>query len=68
MEVPEGGLAFTFAQVPIIYRKDLAKGMLQVLDSRANLLYASSVPKLPLNWSQSLFSREGKIGRIEVGF
>lgn len=63
--IPEGALAFTYCQTPIIYRTDGEPGI-QILfaDGSSSVVAGSS---LDHEASRRLFDRDGTIERIEVG-
>jgi hypothetical protein len=67
LTVPKGGLAFTLAQVPVVYRPDLKPDELRLIDSRGKTIATMAQPELSVELTASLFSREGRIARVEVG-
>lgn len=67
LPIDQGDVAFTLAQTPIVYCKNMPTGSIRVFDHHSNLLHLSIGNVLPVEWSQSVFSREGKIGLIEIG-
>ena len=66
IEVPAGGLAFTFCQVPIVYRLTDKESWIRVTTSDGT---TSSIAgdRLDADRSRALFDRTGTLSRIEVG-
>ena len=64
IELPAGSLAFTYCQVPVIYRQEKGKGLRLIETDGTVREQASST--LSLDDSASIFRRRGKIVRIEV--
>jgi hypothetical protein len=66
LTVPESGLAFTWCQVPFVYRlDDVAEPSVTVtLDDGSNLIPTGLT--LPVALSAELFSRSGRIRRVEL--
>ena len=66
VEVPAGGLAFTWCQVPVIYRLD------QEVEPALQIIYEDGSrrhlrrPQLPAEDSSELFRRSGRIARLEL--
>jgi hypothetical protein len=64
IDLPEGSLAYTFCQVPVVYRR---AGDLEVA---VHLADGSVVPcaggRIPADLSDSIFGRSGRVVRIEV--
>jgi hypothetical protein len=66
LAVPAGALAFTFCQVPVIYRTDERQVLrIHLKDGK---LVESEIPELSVDLSAELFARSGKIEKIEVFF
>ncbi len=66
LTVPESGLAFTWCQVPFVYRLDdsAAPAVTVVLDDGSQQTLAGLA--LPTGLSTELFMRSGRIRRIEL--
>jgi hypothetical protein len=66
VDVPAGGLAFTWCAVPVVYVREDGPGWLRVTtrDGRAT---TSATDELDLETSRLLLERRGAIARIEVG-
>ncbi len=66
LSVPESGLAFTWCQVPFVYRLDdsAVPGVSVVLDDDSQ--EALEGLSLPAGLSTELFTRSGRIRRIEL--
>ena len=64
IELPAGSLAFTYCQVPVIYRQGKGTG-LQLIETDGTVREQAS-STLSLDDSASIFRRRGKIVRIEV--
>jgi hypothetical protein len=66
IELSPGSLAFTFCQVPVIYEKVTGKGWIQVSFTDGSLVEHDG-NRLDVPLSEELFSRNGRIDRIQVG-
>jgi hypothetical protein len=66
VDVPAGGLAFTYCAVPIVYVREDGPGWLRVTtrDGRAT---TSTADELDPEMSRELLERRGVLARIEVG-
>jgi len=66
LTVPKSGLAFTWCQVPIVYRLDdsAEPAVTLVLDDGGHLTLTELT--LPAEWSGELFLRSGRIRRVEL--
>ncbi len=66
VEVPPGGLAFSFCQVPVVYRLEPGEPWI-----RLTLKHGESTridgDRLGTDVSRSIFARTGEVVRIEVG-
>ncbi|MBN2047772.1 MAG: hypothetical protein JW750_08025 [Anaerolineaceae bacterium] len=67
LTLPENSLAFTFCQVPVIYRREDAPHSVTIhfYDGESKV---SAAPRIGPEESQLIFRRAGKIERIEVVF
>jgi hypothetical protein len=68
LEVPAGALAFTWCQVPIIYRLDDAAPASLVIFRDDDSSRSLSATSLPADDSAELFRRSGRIRRLELTF
>ena len=66
LRVPKSGLAFTWCQVPIVYRLDdsAEPAVTLTLDDGSHLNLTGLA--LPTEWSAELFLRSGRIRRVEL--
>jgi hypothetical protein len=64
VDVPAGGYAFTFCQVPVVVRRGGAAEL--VLTTRAGETVARSELEIDAATSAALFARTGAVTRIEV--
>ena len=64
LAVPPGGLAFTFAQVPVLYRRGDGPTVVAVLTDGGRLAFPDGVVDRPT--SASIFRREGMVRLLEV--
>ena len=66
LTVPESGLAFTWCQVPFVYRlDDSAEPSVMVTKDDGNHLNLTGLA-LPTEWSVELFLRSGRIRRVDL--
>ena len=63
MRVPSNGLVFTYCQVPIVYVNGESESIRLILTTGKTVEFAENA--LPLEWSKSLFERDGKIESIQ---
>lgn len=65
LDVPAGGLAFSFCQVPVLYRLSDVKPLISVTrrDGTSTIIEGN---RLDAGHSRSLFDRSGDISRIDV--
>jgi hypothetical protein len=68
LEVPAGALAFTWCQVPIVYRLNDAAPTSLVIFRDDDSSRSLSVTSLPADESAELFRRSGRIRRLELTF
>ena len=66
VDVPAGGLAFTYAAVPVVYVREDGPGWLRVT-TRDGRVTTSASDELDAGTSRALLERRGAIARIEVG-
>jgi hypothetical protein len=64
LSLPEGSLAFTYCQIPIIYELAGRSG-LEVVDQQGKLTHFE-LPQLDVPLSRAVFDRTGEIVRIKV--
>ncbi|MGB5351475.1 MAG: hypothetical protein WBN10_17850 [Polyangiales bacterium] len=66
LTVPESGLAFTWCQVPIVYRLDdsAEQAVTLTLDDGSHLNLTGLA--LPTEWSAELFLRSGRVRQVEL--
>ena len=65
LDLPAGSLAFTFCQVPVVYRKADAPDLRVRLEDGG--VVHSADARVPPEISDSVFQRLGQVSRIEVG-
>ncbi len=65
IDLPKDALAFTYCQVPVIYRKADDKGVTIYLSNGD--MVALDTPELTKEWSTSIMGRKGEVSRVEVG-
>ena len=66
LTVPESGLAFTWCQVPFVYRlDDSAEPSVMVTKDDGSHLNLTGLA-LPTEWSVELFLRSGRIRRVDL--
>jgi hypothetical protein len=65
LEAPAGGLAFSFCQVPVVYRVVAGEASLRVTP-RDGAPFTIAGHRLDAERSRALFERTGAIARIEV--
>jgi len=64
IELQVSSLAFTYCQVPIIYKRS-SKNLIKVVETSGNNIEFNNL-SLDKNFSHSIFNREGKVESIEV--
>ncbi len=67
LSVPSGGLAFTWCQVPLVYRLGGEEPSLEIIRDDGSRESMSDLA-LPADLSRELFQRTGRIQRIELDF
>jgi hypothetical protein len=65
LSVPSGGLAFTWCQVPLVYRLGAEEPSLEIIRDDGSRESMSDLA-LPVDLSRELFQRTGRIQRIEL--
>ncbi len=68
IELPENSLAFTWCQVPIIYRLDNRQPSSIMVVTSDGERHAAGTAALSDRWSTELFRRSGSIQRLELSF
>jgi hypothetical protein len=66
IKVPKNGLAFTWCQVPVVYRLDAGERPVLTLDMDDGTQMTLAEPLLSAGLSTELFVRSGRIRRIEL--
>ncbi|UCH84339.1 MAG: hypothetical protein JSW50_01225, partial [Candidatus Latescibacterota bacterium] len=67
INVPAGSLAFTFCQVPVVYELTTGDPWIRATDDQGKSVTTAGEQRLDASHSQSVFARQGKITRIDVG-